>query len=142
VHAAAGENRASEYDGALEIDGEPRRFHSVRDAERCGAFLVPQELNVPAELRVSEFLYLNREPQRWGLVDLRKLWADAAHWLNVFRQNVSPTARMDELTTHEQQLVSIARSMSQGVKVLILDEPTARRCCAITTWWRKRAEPA
>ena len=32
---------------------------------------------------------------------------------------------MDELSTHEQQLVSIGRAMTQGVKVLILDEPTA-----------------
>ena len=38
---------------------------------------------------------------------------------------VSPVARMGDLSTHEQQLISIGRAMTQGVKVLILDEPTA-----------------
>ena len=140
VHAVAGENGAGkstlmkilsgvigadEYSGTVEIDGVPRRFHSIRDAEQHGVFLVPQELNIVPELRVGEYLFLNREPQRWGLVDTRKLWADTVHWLDLFKLHVSPLARMDELSTHEQQLVSIGRAMTQGVKVLILDEPTA-----------------
>lgn len=140
VHAIAGENGAgkstlvkilsgvigaSGYAGSVEIGGAARQLHSIRDAERCGVFLVPQELNVVPELRVGEYLFLNREPRRFGLVDSRKLWADTAHWLRVFRLPVSPLARMDELSTHEQQLVSIARAMTQGVKLLILDEPTA-----------------
>lgn len=140
VHAVAGENGAgkstlvrilsgvigaSEYSGTVEIGGVQRRLHSIRDAERCGVFLVPQELNVVPELRVGEYLFLNREPRRWGLVDPRRLWADTAHWLKLFRLPVSPIARMDDLSTHEQQLVTIARAMTQGVKLLILDEPTA-----------------
>ena len=138
VHAVAGENGAGkstlmkilsgvigEYDGKMEIDGTVRRFSSIRDAERHGVFMVPQELNIVPELRVGEYLFLNREPQRWGLVDAKRLWADTAYWLDVFKLNVSPVARMGDLSTHEQQLVSIGRAMSQGVKVLILDEPTA-----------------
>ena len=140
VHAVAGENGAgkstlvkilsgvigaAEYTGKVEVDGVPRRLHSVRNAEQFGIFLVPQELNIVPELRVGEFLFLNREPQRWGLVDTKKLWSDTAHWLDAFKLAISPLARMDEITTHEQQLVSIARAMTQGVKVLILDEPTA-----------------
>lgn len=140
VHALAGENGAgkstlmkilsgvipaSEYSGAVEIDGMPRRLSSIREAEHHGIFLVPQELNVVPELRVGEYMYLNREPRRFGLVDTKKLWADTRHWLEVFRLQVSPLARMNELSTHEQQLVSIARAMTQGVKLLILDEPTS-----------------
>ena len=140
VHAVAGENGAgkstlmkilagvipaSDYSGTLEIDGVPRRLHSIREAERHGIFLVPQELHIVPELRVGEFMYLNREPQRFGLLDTKKLWSDTAHWLKVFNLQASPLARMDELSTHEQQLISIARAMTQGVKLLILDEPTA-----------------
>jgi ABC-type sugar transport system ATPase subunit len=140
VHAVAGENGAgkstlvkilagvmgaSEYTGELKVDGVSRSLHGVRDAERFGIFLVPQELNIVPELRVGEFLFLNREPQRWGLVDSDKLWRDTARWLEVFNLPVSPVARMRDISTHQQQLVSIARAMTQGVKVLILDEPTA-----------------
>ena len=138
VHAVAGENGAGkstlmkilsgvigDYDGTVEIDGTVRRFSNIRDAEHHGVFLVPQELNIVPELRVGDYLFLNREPQRWGLVDAKTLWADTAYWLDVFKLHVSPVARMGDLSTHEQQLVSIGRAMTQGVKVLILDEPTA-----------------
>lgn len=50
---------------------------------------------------------------------------DAAHWLDVFKLDASPLEQMDNLSTHQQQLVSIARAMTQGVKLLILDEPTS-----------------
>ena len=73
--------------------GAPRRLHSIREAESHGIFLVPQELNVVPELRVGEFMYLNREPGRLGLVNTKKLWADAAHW-QVFTLHASPLARM------------------------------------------------
>jgi len=140
VHAVAGENGAGkstlvkilsgvigadDYTGCVEIGGERRRLYNIRDAERHGVFLVPQELNIVPELRIGEYLFLNREPRRWCIVDSRKLWADTAHWLKLFQLDVSPLQRMEELTTHEQQLVSIARAMTQGVKLLILDEPTA-----------------
>jgi ABC-type sugar transport system ATPase subunit len=140
VHALAGENGAgkstlmkilsgvipaSDYTGTVEIEGVPRRLSSIREAEQHGVFLVPQELNVVPELCVGEYMYLNREPRRFGLVDTKKLWADTKHWLEVFKLHVSPLARMNELSTHEQQLVSIARAMTQGVKLLVLDEPTS-----------------
>ncbi len=138
VHAVAGENGAGkstlmkilsgligDYDGTLEIEGVARRFSNIRDAERHGVFLVPQELNIVPELKVGEYLFLNREPQRWGLVDVKKLWSDTAYWLDAFKLRVSPVARMGDLSTHEQQLVSISRAITQGVKLLILDEPTA-----------------
>ncbi|NTH16802.1 sugar ABC transporter ATP-binding protein [Agrobacterium rhizogenes] len=138
VHAIAGENGAGKstlmkilsgviggYDGYIEIEGERCRFDSIRDAERHGVFLVPQELNVVPELRVGEYLFLNREPRRWGMVDTKTLWADAVRWLAVFKLDLSPLLRMGDLSTHQQQLVSIARAMTQGVKLLILDEPTS-----------------
>jgi ABC-type sugar transport system ATPase subunit len=140
VHAVAGENGAgkstlmkilsgvipaSEYTGRVEIDGAPRRLSNIREAEHHGIFLVPQELNVVPELRVGEYMFLNREPQRFGLVNSKKLWTETAHWLGVFKLHVSPLARMQDLGTHEQQLVSITRAMTQGVKLLILDEPTS-----------------
>ena len=97
---------SSEYAGSLETDGTPVRLRSIREAEHHGIFLVPQELNVVPELRVGEYMYLNREPRRLGLVDTKTLWADTLYWLQAFQLHVSPLARMEELSTHEQQLVS------------------------------------
>ncbi len=140
VHAIAGENGAGkstlvkilagvlthqDYTGEVAIDGTPVRLGSIRDAEAHGVFLVPQELHVVPQLSVADFLFLNREPRRFGMVDRAKLWADTARWMSMFQIDVSPLTQMGELGSHEQQLVSIARAMTQGVKVLILDEPTA-----------------
>jgi ABC-type sugar transport system ATPase subunit len=140
VHAIAGENGAGkstavkiisgvipfgEYEGVVRLDGSPVRFASVRDAERAGVFIVPQELNIVPEISVADYLYLNREPKRFLFVDRRQLLEDTAKWLSIFQLEISPLTQMGELGSHEQQLVSIARAMTQGVKVLILDEPTA-----------------
>jgi D-xylose transport system ATP-binding protein len=140
VQAIAGENGAGkstlvkiisgvipdgDYDGELRVEGRPVHFSNVRDAERSGVFLVPQELNVVPELSIAEHLFLNREPVRTGLIDLRELWCDTERWLETFHLPLSPLTKMGQLHSHEQQLVSIARAMTQGVRLLILDEPTA-----------------
>lgn len=140
VHAIAGENGAgkstlvkiisgvvgsNQYSGDVSIAGTPVHFSTIRDAERAGVFLVHQELHIVPLLSVAEFLFLNREPRRFGMVDKAKLWTETTHWLKLFQLSVSPTTLMGELGSHEQQLVNIARAMTQGVKLLILDEPTA-----------------
>ena len=140
VHAIAGENGAGKstlvkvlagvlhhgsYTGDVVIDGSRARLSSIRDAEAHGVFLVPQELHVVPQLTVADFLFLNREPRRFGMVNRAKLWADASRWISTFKIDASPLTLMGGLGSHEQQLVSIARAMTQGVKILILDEPTA-----------------
>jgi len=140
VHAIAGENGAGKstlvkilagvlthhgYTGEVAIDGAPVRLGSIRDAEVHGVFLVPQELHVVPQLSVADFLFLNREPRRFGMVDRARLWADTSRWMRTFQIDVSPLTPMGDLDSHEQQLIIIARAMTQGVKVLILDEPTA-----------------
>jgi ABC-type sugar transport system ATPase subunit len=141
VHAIVGENGAGKstlvkilagaipagaYDGAVEIDGEARALSGIREAEAAGVFLVPQELVVVPETSVAENLFLNREPRtRFGMVDYRRLYGEAAHWIEDFGIGVEPTTPMRRLSAGQQQLVGIARAMTQGVKVLILDEPTS-----------------
>ena len=125
VNILSGVISASEYSGELRIGGSRRHLRTIRDAEQSGVFLVPQELNIVPQLSVGEYLFLNREPQRFGLLDTRKLWRDTAHWLETFQLAVSPLTLMEELSVYEQQLVAITRAMTQGVRVLILDEPTA-----------------
>ena len=140
VHAIAGENGAGkstlvkvisgvipfgEYEGIFKLDGTVARFSNVRDAENAGVFLVPQELNIVPEMAVCDYLYLNREPKTHGIIDRKTLLEETSKWLSVFQLDISPLVKMGDLGSHEQQLVSIARAMTQGVKILILDEPTA-----------------
>ena len=141
VHAIVGENGAGKstlvkvisgviphgaYDGELVIGGEVCEFSSIAAAEQAGIFLVPQELTVVPHTSVAENLFLGHEPRnRWGAVDYGKLWCDTRDWIDAFGIGVEPTTPVRRLTAGQQQLVSIARAMSQGVRILILDEPTS-----------------
>jgi ABC-type sugar transport system ATPase subunit len=87
--------------------------------------LVPQEVNVVPDLTVAENIWLNREPRRFGMIDIpaRHAAAKAALWN--FGLDVDPSAQMASLDLATQQLVIIARALAQDARVLILDEPTA-----------------
>ena len=148
VHAIVGENGAGKstlvktvsgvipagsYGGELVVGGEVCEFGTIAAAEQAGIFLVPQELTIVPHTSVAENLFLGHEPRtRWGAVDYKKLWCDTREWIEAFRIGVDPTAPIRRLSTGQQQLVSIARAMSQGVRILILDEPTSSRTDAET----------
>lgn len=125
MHVIAGLIDARQFSGELILEGESVAFRGIADAEHAGIFLVPQELRVVAEMSAAENLFLNREPSRFGVVNHATLWSETARRLSSFGLNVPPTTPMWRLSIGEQQLVSIARAMLRGVKILILDEPTA-----------------
>ncbi len=140
IHAIVGENGAgkstlvriiagvlgpSSFDGQVRVAGQDMRFNGVHDAETAGVFMVPQELtNVPGT-SVAENLMLNREPTQFGLIDYKAMYRTTSEWIRAFQIGVEPTTLMQNLSVPQQQLVTIARAMMQGLKILILDEPTA-----------------
>ena len=113
------------YEGEITLAGAPYAPASVGAAEAAGIVLIPQEVNVVPELTVAENIFLNREPGRWGVVDCLALAAEAAQILREFEVAADPGARMGTLDLATQQLVVIARALSQRARLLILDEPTA-----------------
>ena len=65
--------------------------HSVADAEAAGVAFLAQEVNVAPDLTVAEGLFLNNEPQRFGLVDRPLRLARAKAALRKFGVDVDPT---------------------------------------------------
>ena len=79
VHGLVGENGAgkstlikilsgiySDYEGKFFIDGSQINFKSVLNAQENGVATIFQELTVIQELRVSENIFLGREPHKFG----------------------------------------------------------------------------
>jgi ribose transport system ATP-binding protein len=115
-----------DYDGAIDLAGEPVRFQGVRDAERRGVAIIHQELNLVPGLSVAENIYLGREPMRFGVIVDRKALAKAAQTLlGELGIRIDPSARLGRLRIGEQQLVEIAKAISIGARILIMDEPTS-----------------
>jgi len=116
-----------EHEGSVRIDGHEATLTSPRDALREGIGLIHQELSLIPSLTVAENIMLGIEP---GLAIYDKKNTREAAQAVVSAVPMLAQLRMDvlvsELSTGLQQRVEIAKVLSRNVKVLVMDEPTAR----------------
>ena len=148
VHALCGENGAGKSTlmntiagvhapDAGEITlGENRlpRFASAHAAQRAGISIVFQERSLFGPLTVAENIFAGRQPvTSWGLINRRRLRADAEHLLKEVAPDVAADASVADLSPAQQQMVEIAKALSLDARVVIFDEPTAALTGAETT---------
>jgi len=114
--------------GTLCIDGKETAIHSVQYATRSGIGFVHQELNVLDNLDVAGNVFLGREPLRGGLlkiIDRSKMYEETDKHLERLGLNISSRTPLARLCIAEQQMVEIAKALSQNARLLIMDEPTS-----------------
>ena len=112
--------------GEIRIDGKPVSIHNVTDAMRLGIAFIHQELNVLPNLDVAANVFLGREPRNaLGLIDRKKIHADAAPFLKRLGLDIPTHTRLDRLSIAQQQLVEIAKALSLNARLIIMDEPTS-----------------
>ena len=111
--------------GQILLDGRPVVIDSVPAAEALGIALIHQELNLCDNLDIATNIFLGREPRRCGLIDKRKTYDDALPLLKKVGLDCSPRELVRNLPLGRQQLVEIAKALSVGARVLIMDEPTS-----------------
>ena len=111
--------------GRILVDGRPVQLPDVKAAEALGIATIHQELNLVPQLSVAENITLGRTPQRLGLVDHRRMRQVAREALEKIGLDVALDTPVGELGVARQQLVEIAKALSQDARLLILDEPTA-----------------
>src|SRR2546430_1915576 len=139
IHGLVGENGAgkstlmkiiagvhADFSGRFVLDGHETRLRSVRDAHAAGIAMVHQELSVAPDLTVAENVFLGSQPtNRLGLVQWRRMAHEAGEQLKRFGIDVDPMSRLGALPIGLQQLIEIARVLSSGARIIILDEPTS-----------------
>ncbi|HEY5879553.1 MAG TPA: sugar ABC transporter ATP-binding protein [Nakamurella sp.] len=112
--------------GELRHDGRPVTMATPAAARAQGVATVYQEFSLIGHLAVAENISMGRHPRRAGglLVDWAAVDRTARAILADLGLDIDPATRVGELSVAEQQLVEIAKALSQDATLLILDEPT------------------
>ncbi|MCL1854998.1 MAG: sugar ABC transporter ATP-binding protein [Clostridia bacterium] len=114
------------YEGEIRMGGKKVSIRSPIEGRNLGVAKIHQELQLVPNLTVAENIFFGREPRnRAGLVHYPRMRKDAKVHLDALELDVNPRQQVRDLRVGEQQLVEIAKALSIGAKILIMDEPTS-----------------
>jgi erythritol transport system ATP-binding protein len=120
-------------EGELLLEDSPIRVRSPREAAVHGISIVHQELSVLQNLDISENVFAGREPTSCiVLLDRPTEDRRSTKALATLRKPMPVRTKTAQLSLGSRQIVEIARTLDQGAKVLILDEPTSALSSAET----------
>jgi len=135
VHALLGENGAGKSTlmrvlggemlpshGEVVIDGKPVLFRDPRDARALGIVVIHQELALAPDLTVAENIFLGQLP---GIISHSSLRKRAKELIDRLGFKIDPGRVVGTLAVAHQQVVEIAKALSQDIKIIVFDEPTA-----------------
>jgi general nucleoside transport system ATP-binding protein len=137
IHALLGENGAGKSTlmsvlaglyrpeaGTVLVRGNPVSFNSPRDAIDLGIGMIHQHFTLIQSQTVTENILLGLDKPRF-LMRLSHYDKQIGHIGDQFGLQVTPDAKIWQLSVGEQQRVEILKMLYRGVEVLIMDEPTS-----------------
>jgi simple sugar transport system ATP-binding protein len=125
------------YRGKVLLNGEQVSFKSPFDALDAGFGMVHQEFSLIPGFTAAENIMLDREPAKANfacdifgprLATLKRAEMDSRAEKAIARLgvNIAPDTLVQEMPVGHKQFTEIAREIDrEGVKILVLDEPTA-----------------
>ena len=114
--------------GSIHVNGSSVEIRSPLEASKLGIEFIHQELSVLDNLDVAANIFLRREPTTGGflkLIDRKKIYAEANIYLQKVGLDISSRTQLAQLSIAQQQQVEIARALSAGARLIIMDEPTS-----------------
>ncbi|MEX0787933.1 MAG: ABC transporter ATP-binding protein [Anaerolineales bacterium] len=137
IHALLGENGAGKTTlmsmlaglykpdaGTIRLGDETVSFRSPRDAIARGLGMIHQHFTLIGPHTVTENILLGMDKPRF-LLNLAEYDHSMMDLGERFGLQITPTAKIWQLSVGEQQRVEILKMLYRGVRVLIMDEPTA-----------------
>ena len=141
VHAVIGENGAGKStfikiisgiykkdSGELFIDNKIVEFSNTRESSNAGIRVIYQELENLPKLSIAENIFLGRLPKNRkfkGFVNWELLIKNSIKLLNDLGININPRTILSSISIAEQQIIAIAKALTNNLKILIMDEPTS-----------------
>ena len=113
--------------GSFFHHGAPVQIRSPADARRFGIAVIFQEFSLVPYLSVAQNIFLGREFAGWfpGTMDRQRIRAEAHRVLQSIGSDINPDTPVHELGIAHQQIVEIAKALSQNARILVMDEPTS-----------------
>src|SRR6516164_11057255 len=140
VHMLVGENGAGKSTlmkvlcGAYRADrgsffhnGKPVTINDPAAARKFGIAVIFQDFTLVPYLDIAQNIFLGRElsGRLPGLIDRRRIHAEAKRVLDMIGFDIDTRILVHRLGVAQQQMVEIAKALSQDARILIMDEPTA-----------------
>jgi ribose transport system ATP-binding protein len=140
IHALLGENGAGKStlmkiicgmyapdSGDMTMAGNPLRLRDTFDALANRISIVHQEIQVVPRASIAENIMLDKLARyRRGLfLEWKRLNREAVQFMEMVDLRLSPETPVSELSAAQKQLAQIARALSGGAIILLLDEPTS-----------------
>ncbi len=139
IHALLGENGAgkstilkilrgiySPNHGKIIVDNNLLENLTPQSAKKFGIGMIFQEMSLVQSLTVAQNIYLGNEPsKKFGFINDNLLIKNSNKIFESMGINIDGKEKLENLSTGQQQLVEIAKAISQEAKILVLDEPTS-----------------
>lgn len=139
VHILLGENGAGKStlvkiisgvyekdEGTVTYEGRKVNYTNVREAIADGISMIHQELNLLSDRTIAQNIYIGHEPRnKAGIINYKKMVTDSKTLLDDFGLDLDPNEYVKNLSIAQQQMVEVAKALSNRIKLLIMDEPTS-----------------
>ena len=139
VHVLIGENGAGKStlikvlggiykttSGKIYIENKEVHLHNAKQAKDTGINIIYQELNLVRSLSVAENVFLGNAPlTKGGFINWKKMYLETLNILGILKVNINPKTIVKNLGLAEQQMVEIARALTEDKKIIVMDEPTS-----------------
>lgn len=114
-----------EYAGEIFVNDKKCEFRNEKESKESGIEMIHQEISLHLELTVAENIFLGNLDNCMGHVKWKEIYARAKTYLDMVKLDVPPREKVRNLSTSQQQLVSIAKALACNPRILLFDEPTS-----------------
>jgi ABC-type sugar transport system ATPase subunit len=112
--------------GTIYVNGKEADYTTPNEAIQHGVGIIYQELNLFPNLSIAENMFMTREIKKNRIaIDHKKQNETAVQYLKKLNLDIPPHTPVVDLRVGQQQLVEIAKVLSQNAGIIIMDEPTS-----------------